>query len=77
MQALTQENGLTEKEILGSLPSDYMNERQLEFFRARLNAMRAELKGNADRTADNLRNEILHSYARLAASVVRLMLNKQ
>src|SRR5258705_7056885 len=59
MQGLTQENELTEKEILRSLPSEYMNERQLEFFRARLNAMRAELKRNADRTADSLRNEIL------------------
>lgn len=34
---------------------DYMNDRQLEFFRHRLSAMEAELRSNAGQTTENLR----------------------
>lgn len=46
---------LTEKELLAMPDKDYMNERQLEFFRARLTAMEAQLQSNADQTSVNLR----------------------
>ena len=35
--------------------ADYMNDRQLEFFRARLSDMETELRNNAGQTTENLR----------------------
>ncbi|MBQ9240660.1 MAG: RNA polymerase-binding protein DksA [Duodenibacillus sp.] len=46
---------LTEEEILKMDDSQYMNERQLEFFRNRLSQMEAQLRHNAGQTTENLR----------------------
>lgn len=46
---------LTEQELLAMPEKDYMNERQLEFFRRRLSDMEAELRHNAGQTTENLR----------------------
>ena len=46
---------LTEQELLAMPEKDYMNERQLEFFRHRLSQMEAELRHNAGQTTENLR----------------------
>ena len=46
---------LTEQELLAMPEKDYMNDRQLEFFRNRLSAMEAELRSNAGQTTENLR----------------------
>ena len=46
---------LTAEEILQMSDDDYMNDRQLEFFRHRLSEMEAELRANADQTTINLR----------------------
>lgn len=46
---------LTEQEILAMPESDYMNDRQLEFFRNRLSVMEAQLRHNAGQTTENLR----------------------
>ena len=46
---------LTEQEILAMSDKDYMDERQLAFFRDRLSKMEAELRHNAGQTTENLR----------------------
>lgn len=46
---------LTAEEILQMSDDDYMNDRQIEFFRHRLSEMEAELRANADQTTVNLR----------------------
>ena len=46
---------LTEKELLAMPKKDYMNERQVEFFRNRLQMMEAQLQSNANQTTENLR----------------------
>ena len=46
---------LTEEELLKMDDSEYMNERQLEFFRNRLSQMEAQLRHNAGQTTENLR----------------------
>lgn len=46
---------LTEQELLAMPEKDYMNDRQLEFFRNRLSAMEEELRSNAGQTTENLR----------------------
>ena len=46
---------LTAEEIIQMSDDDYMNDRQLEFFRHRLSEMEAELRANADQTTVNLR----------------------
>lgn len=46
---------LTAEEILAMPEDDYMNDRQLEFFRQRLADMEAELRANAGQTTVNLR----------------------
>lgn len=46
---------LTEQELLAMSEADYMNDRQLEFFRARLTDMETELRNNAGQTTENLR----------------------
>lgn len=46
---------LTAEEILQMSEDDYMNDRQLEFFRQRLTEMERELRANADQTTENLR----------------------
>ena len=46
---------LTEQELLAMSDNDYMNDKQLEFFRNRLTEMEAELRHNAGQTTENLR----------------------
>lgn len=46
---------LTAEEILQMPEEDYMDERQLDFFRRRLTEMEAQLRANADQTTVNLR----------------------
>lgn len=46
---------LTEQELLAMSGKDYMNDKQLEFFRNRLTEMEAELRHNAGQTTENLR----------------------
>lgn len=46
---------LTEQELLAMSDKDYMNDKQLEFFRNRLTKMEAELRHNAGQTTENLR----------------------
>ena len=46
---------LTVEEILQMPEENYMDERQLAFFRNRLEQMEAELRANADQTTNNLR----------------------
>ena len=46
---------LTEQELLAMSDKDYMNDKQLGFFRNRLTEMEAELRHNAGQTTENLR----------------------
>ena len=46
---------LTEQELSAMSDKDYMNDKQLEFFRNRLTEMEAELRHNAGQTTENLR----------------------
>lgn len=46
---------LTVDELLAMSEDDYMNERQLAFFKDRLQKMEAELRANAEETTVNLR----------------------
>lgn len=46
---------LIEQELLAMSDKDYMNDKQLEFFRNRLTEMEAELRHNAGQTTENLR----------------------
>ena len=46
---------LTEQELLAMSDKDYMNDKQLEFFRNRLTEKEAELRHNAGQTTENLR----------------------
>lgn len=50
---------LTEQELLAMSDKDYMNDKQLEFFRNRLTEMEAELRHNAGQTTENLRESTL------------------
>jgi len=45
----------TEAELLAAPESDYMNERQMAFFRARLRQMERDILANVDETAEHLR----------------------
>jgi DnaK suppressor protein len=48
---------LTEAELLAMSESDYMNEQQLDFFRARLEQQKADLLTNAEDTTEHLRED--------------------
>jgi DnaK suppressor protein len=48
---------LTEDELLAMPESEYMNEKQLEFFRARLQALKDDLLSNAGETTEHLRED--------------------
>ena len=48
---------LTEPEVLAMPESEYMNERQLEFFRAKLQALKDDLLSNAGETTEHLRED--------------------
>jgi DnaK suppressor protein len=49
----------TEGELLKMLESDYMNDRQLAFFKHRLQQMERELLQNADETTEHLRETVI------------------
>lgn len=46
---------ISEQELLAMPEADYMNDEQLAFFRNRLEQMEAELRHNAGKTTENLR----------------------
>ena len=48
---------LTEAEILAMPDSEYMNDKQLDFFRARLQALKDDLLSNAGETTEHLRED--------------------
>ena len=47
---------LTEEDLLSMSADDYMNEAQIAFFKAKLEALLAELLANGDQTIDSLRS---------------------
>ncbi|MCW5665640.1 MAG: RNA polymerase-binding protein DksA [Piscinibacter sp.] len=48
---------LTEAELLAMPDSEYMNDKQLEFFRSRLQALKDDLLSNAGETTEHLRED--------------------
>jgi DnaK suppressor protein len=48
---------LTDEEVLAMPESEYMNEKQLEFFRAKLQALKDDLLSNAGETTEHLRED--------------------
>jgi DnaK suppressor protein len=48
---------LTEPELLAMPESEYMNDKQLDFFRARLQALKDDLLSNAGETTEHLRED--------------------
>ena len=48
---------LTEAELLAMPESEYMNEKQLDFFRSRLKRLKDDLLSNADETTEHLRED--------------------
>lgn len=48
---------LTEAELLGMPDEEYMSEKQLEFFKARLEALKDDLLSNAGETTEHLRED--------------------
>ncbi|NLY63499.1 MAG: RNA polymerase-binding protein DksA [Alcaligenaceae bacterium] len=52
---MTEQPLLTEEQLLAMPEDDYMNDQQLEFFKARLKALEADILNNADATTENLR----------------------
>lgn len=48
---------LTEPELLAMPESEYMNEQQMDFFRARLTALKDDLLSNAGETTEHLRED--------------------
>ncbi|MBK1616641.1 RNA polymerase-binding protein DksA [Rubrivivax gelatinosus] len=48
---------LTEPELLAMPDSEYMNEKQIEFFRTRLQAQKDDLLSNAGETTEHLRED--------------------
>ena len=48
---------LTEPELLAMPEAEYMNEKQLDFFRARLQALKDDLLSNAGETTEHLRED--------------------
>jgi DnaK suppressor protein len=48
---------LTEEELLAMPEAEYMNEKQLDFFRARLQALKDDLLSNAGLTTEHLRED--------------------
>ena len=48
---------LTEEELLAMPDSEYMNDKQLDFFRARLTALKDDLLSNAGETTEHLRED--------------------
>ncbi len=55
----TKKKLLTEQELLAMPEKDYMNDRQLAFFRHRLQEMEKELRSNAGETTEHLRETVV------------------
>ena len=55
----TNQASLTEAEILAMPESDYMNQAQLDFFRARLRQMEQDIRNNAGETTEHLRETVI------------------
>ena len=50
-------NELTDAEVLAMPDSEYMNDKQIEFFRAKLNELKESLLSNAGETTEHLRED--------------------
>ncbi|MFM8345395.1 MAG: RNA polymerase-binding protein DksA [Betaproteobacteria bacterium] len=48
---------LSEPELLAMPDSEYMNDKQIDFFKSRLNALKADLLSNAGETTEHLRED--------------------
>ncbi|MEO6032701.1 MAG: RNA polymerase-binding protein DksA [Burkholderiaceae bacterium] len=48
---------LSEPEVLAMPDSEYMNDRQIEFFRVKLQQLKDEMLSNAEETTENLRED--------------------
>ena len=59
MAATKDKKVLTEAELVKMPESDYMNEAQLDFFRARLHQMERDLLQNAGETTEHLRETVI------------------
>jgi len=59
MAATKEKKLLTEAELLKMSEADYMNEAQLEFFRARLQQIERDLLANAGETTEHLRETVI------------------
>ncbi len=59
MAVTKQPRVLTEEELLAMPESDYMNDAQRQFFKARLQQMERELLANADETTEHLRETVI------------------
>jgi DnaK suppressor protein len=59
MVAMKEKKLLTESELLKMTESDYMNESQMAFFKARLRQMEQDILRNADETTEHLRETVV------------------
>jgi DnaK suppressor protein len=59
MVATKEKKLLTEAELLKMADSDYMNEAQMGFFKARLRQMEIDILRNADETTEHLRETVI------------------
>jgi DnaK suppressor protein len=59
MVATKEKKLLTEAELLKMADSDYMNEAQMAFFKARLRQMETDILRNADETTEHLRETVI------------------
>jgi DnaK suppressor protein len=59
MVATKEKKLLTEAELLKMTDSDYMNEAQMGFFKARLRQMEADILRNAGETTEHLRETVI------------------
>ncbi len=59
MAATKEKKLLTEAELLKMPEADYMNEAQLDFFRARLRQIERDLLANAGETTEHLRETVI------------------
>jgi DnaK suppressor protein len=59
MVATKEKKLLTEAELLKMADSDYMNEAQMGFFKARLRQMEADILRNAGETTEHLRETVI------------------
>lgn len=58
LSGANQETSLTQAELLRMEAADYMNDRQLAFFRERLLELKAEIAANQSETAEHLKETV-------------------